>query len=165
MFELTNLNSAPYEDGELNLLGSHSLQVMIRMRDSPVPSCTRILDPVISSNIRLVVVVDKLTISQVTLSIIRLDYGRTPTPTRPRPSFEDQDLRQLPQQRRRLQGPYRGVGAIALVSFLTTQQRSSTPVILHTNVDPTPSTNTVDQQQSTSPHTLASIHRQRETIK
>jgi hypothetical protein len=41
--------------------------VMIRMRDSPVPSCTRILEPVISSS-RLVV--DKLTISQVTLSII-----------------------------------------------------------------------------------------------
>ena len=45
--------------------------VMIRMRDSPVPSCTRILEPVISSSSRLVVVaVDKLTISQVTLSII-----------------------------------------------------------------------------------------------
>jgi hypothetical protein len=47
------------------------------------------------------------------------------------------------------------------VSFLTTQQRSSTPVILHTNDDqhrrPTPSTNTVDQQQQNTSSSLTYI--------
>ena len=129
--------------------------LMIRMWDSPVPSCTRILDPVISSSSRLVVVVDsKLTISQVTLSIIRLDYGRTPTrPSRTSDSFLN--------KRRRLQ-TYRAVEPIALVSFLTAnddeldrlhqgsssyRHRSSTPHVDSYQRRPTPSTYTVDQHR------------------